>query len=182
MSSGSVQPPPRQSQRLKQHLPAIATALGLFATLWATLLGQTVPQLLRGDDATAFRSDVASVCSDALRDLDAWEPAPGAGLPNTFGRVQWLTRSVLPQFLAVAAPAQYKSDYARAVSGWRTMSRWGNRRGRTPLPNEPEIRDVMTTGNSPFYKFSNAVGDISIPECMTLSSRTGDIITRYTAQ
>ena len=57
-----------------------------------------------------------------------------------------------------------------------------HRRGRTPLPNEPEIRDVMTTGNSPFYKFSNAVGDISIPECMTLSSRTGDIITRYTVQ
>ncbi len=64
-------PPRRPKSPPRLRLSAVAAALGLFAALWGTMVGKTVPELLRSNEreVAKFRSHVDAVRLDASWDL-----------------------------------------------------------------------------------------------------------------
>ena len=64
------------ASRWRTALPTIATVLGLGATLWATLVGQTVPDLLRSEskEIRTFRLASDRVCGEALATIRGHMP------------------------------------------------------------------------------------------------------------
>jgi hypothetical protein len=105
----------------------LAAALGLAATLWATLVGQTVPQLLttENDVRADFRSDVEAVCGEIQTWTDARAENSYAGL---VGRWPWRENAEHPGVPAIyraeaawtrlAAPKVYTREYDEFRRGW----------------------------------------------------------------
>jgi hypothetical protein len=85
----------------------MATVLGLVATLWATLAGESVRDALRAEDAPikAFRSKVESVCSPRVRrPLQSLRREMEVRLPLFLG-------SATVNFAAIEAPSLYAREY-----------------------------------------------------------------------
>lgn len=174
MSQESVNvPQPPKPSRLTRRLPGIATALGLFATLWATLWGQTIPDMLRGDEVERFRGEMGRACAATRADLRRPHYAPdlawrgGSAPPETFGRLKAVVRLHLPQFVAMAAPDQFEPDYNRFLSGWRYIAKWDI---TDPGPEQIEDEAFEAYKTSPLYRLEDAIDAIAAPECQPLST------------
>jgi hypothetical protein len=101
--------------------------LGLAATLWATLIGQSVPQLLSTENSQRreFRSRVEAVC----RDMQEWTTSRGensfAGLMGAFPHDADIehpgVRGVYgaeASWAQITAPTVYASEYLEFRQGW----------------------------------------------------------------
>src|SRR4051812_7110512 len=64
----SARAPKRRRRPKRPSLSVVAAVLGVIATLWATLVGKTVPDLVRDKDAavTEFRAEVDAVCERGI--------------------------------------------------------------------------------------------------------------------
>jgi hypothetical protein len=94
---------------LPRSWAAVGAVLGVVATLWATLIGQTIPELLADDDAAlnGFRSDVDAICASAEDRLGSNRSASPERL-----------RDVQAQFAAILPPAQYRDEYEDLERAW----------------------------------------------------------------
>lgn len=112
--------PPRSGWRSwRRIVPAIGAALGLIATLWATLIGQSLPELLRDENApiNTFHSKIGHVCADMeqfVRSPTAHEKWGYRGQPPL---VMWASVSSVEDdakqpLAAIPAPALYRAEYA----------------------------------------------------------------------
>jgi hypothetical protein len=168
--ANGLSPPP--VSRVRRHLPAIATALGLFATLWATLWGQTLPEMLRGDATKRFRGEMGSACAAAHADLRRPRYVPdlawrgGSDPPETFGRLKAVVRLHLPQFVALAPPDQFAHDYNQFMTGWRHIAKWDL---IDPVPEQIRDEAFEAYRTSPLLRVEDAVDAIASPECQTFS-------------
>jgi hypothetical protein len=125
-------------------LSAVAAALGLFATLWSTMIGKTLPELLKSDEreVVKFRNRVDEACSAAAQNLVIDRGAvtitdPPITLLNsptspriitlTPSRRKWARRTrfarrTTASFAALQPPAQLDPDYRDFVAGWKRLT------------------------------------------------------------
>jgi hypothetical protein len=115
---GPAPPPPRKPwYRRRPTLSAIAAALGVSATLWATLVGQTVPDLLRDEDARnrAFRARVNSTCAKRLSTIEKTITTHVDETELTYDDIVAFRRAAGELSVAMAdveAPPLYEHEYA----------------------------------------------------------------------
>jgi hypothetical protein len=150
---GSPPPPPRR--RLRLRLPAVAAALGLFATLWSTMVGKTVPELLKSDEReiASFRDRVNAGCVHAARDFGFFGTIPVTGskyrilltldrgtrtlLVRTRRGPEFPSAEQLPRltasFAVLQPPAQLASNYREFVAGWKALTLAVDRATSTPI-------------------------------------------------
>jgi hypothetical protein len=121
-STRPMAPPAGRRARPRISLSAVAAALGLAATLWATLVGRTLPDIVRnpGHELAVFRTAADGECV--------------AGIPATAPTVPPVKRSGeavaaasrtgdrLVHFASVQPPDQYTDDYRVLVDAWRDVA------------------------------------------------------------
>jgi hypothetical protein len=125
----------------------VAAVLGVGATLWATLVGQSVRDVLRSQDPVkAFRSSVDSVCtlrfgSSSGTVTQYIDPRQNAALLRTdIDRLSAFFHKAPIYLAAIEPPRQYVSEY-RALS-----DRVAELAGAT---SDPSLRRVaFETGNA----------------------------------
>jgi hypothetical protein len=127
-------PPPRRSGRVaralrsRQFWTGAGALLGVAATLWATLVGQTVPQLLTDENATLvrFRGKVDEQCPQ-----QAQPTIPGLLLQTNGGlsarryvhrdelmHEEAALSAVVANLAALDPPHQYQDEYAAFQKAW----------------------------------------------------------------
>jgi hypothetical protein len=111
---------PKRQSKWQRHVGAIGATLGLFATLWATLIGRTVPDLFRPDPVNSFRSRVNEVCRkdtdniarDGRTTYYATLPRLDRDIKFQAGRFVLRTQSSLADYERIRAPEQFITKYA----------------------------------------------------------------------
>jgi hypothetical protein len=105
---------PKRRRRLRRPtLAGAGAALGVIATLWATLVGQTIPALLRDEDAPIkrFRAQVAAICvrvdAEARRQSRSDVSAREAGV-----RLGYLVDGLAPGLASIRPPPLYEAEYS----------------------------------------------------------------------
>jgi hypothetical protein len=139
------QPPALRKNRPRLRLSAVAAALGLFATLWSTMVGKTVPELLRSDEreVAKFHDRVDAACHVAASNLQIHRGAVIPPLereitmsttrgrrtllkltfsPRPLARENQFARRVTASFAALKPPAQLAPDYREFVASWKTLT------------------------------------------------------------
>jgi hypothetical protein len=91
--------------------------LGLIATLWATLIGQSVPDLLRDENAPikAFRAHLAAWCMNYDQQISSIARQERWGKDGQLPRAMWDSVGNVDfdaRLAAISAPALYRPEFA----------------------------------------------------------------------
>lgn len=121
----------RTAGRWRTHLPVVAATLGLAATLWATLTGQTIPELIRDEKAelNAFRLEVVRVCDKHAAAfsarLDTLNRNRGLSEHQHLVRIVREWRDTADRTIAslaeIDAPDQFTEEYSAYEMSWRRL-------------------------------------------------------------
>jgi hypothetical protein len=121
-STRPIAPPPGRRSRPRISLSAVAAALGLAATLWATLVGRTLPDIVRneGHQLAVFRTAADRECVQGI-------PRTTAVLPSVKRSREAIAAADrvgdrLVHFASVRPPEQYAGDYRALVDAWRDVA------------------------------------------------------------
>ena len=121
-STRPIAPPPGRRARPRISLSAVAAALGLAATLWATLVGRTLPEIVRneGHQLAVFRTAADRECVQGI-------PRTTAVLPSVKRSREAIAAADrvgdrLVHFASVRPPEQYAGDYRALVDAWRDVA------------------------------------------------------------
>lgn len=137
-------PPPRNRRRFIIRLSTLAAVLGLFATLWSTLIGQTVVDLLKSDqhEVHVFRQHIQAECKLAFSRL-TFVDIGVSGLrgarfvlalksPRNFvvpiGIIKKnrhrdvIARNATAAFAELGPPSQLASNYQSFITGWQNLT------------------------------------------------------------
>jgi hypothetical protein len=115
----------------------MGATLGLFATLWATLIGRTVPDLLRADPVDSFRSRVDGVCKkdtdnivhDGTTTYYATLPRLNRDVKFQAGRFVLRAQSSLADYERTRAPEQFTTKYSDMLSALEDIAFSGSYAG-----------------------------------------------------
>jgi hypothetical protein len=109
------QPRGRGWDRWRRRLPAVAAVLGLVATLWATLVGQSIPDLVRDENAPirAFQARLEKTCyeSAALERLNERASQERLVLQDARDLRETLGDELGPKLARISAPSLYRAQF-----------------------------------------------------------------------
>jgi hypothetical protein len=106
----------RSLLRSTRFWSGVGAVLGVGATLWATLVGQTVPELLRDENAplVEFRAKIDRICDAQGRPLRQARDAQ----EQTVSRLSASITELQTALAATLAPPQYTDEFAGLQRNW----------------------------------------------------------------
>ena len=159
----------------------VAAVIAVFATVWATFIGQTIPELLRDENAplNTFRDKVNAICSSAESYLSSAK-APSAER----------LRDLQAQFAAILPPAQYTDEYEGLQRAWGnivTTARGAPNPTATDtatdsdgdgLPDAQELSLITPGGFRAAVQFQDSAALMQLRTCRRLTRATERVISR----